>query len=97
MAELRDIVVRPILTEKSSAAQEAVNTYAFEVGLGASKFQIKQAIERLFDVEVFSVRTVRVRGKTKRFGRSIGRRDHVKKAFVALKPGQELNFSGEAA
>ena len=52
---------------------------------------------RMFKVEVDAVRTVNQRGKEKRFGRSIGRRDHVKKAYVALKPGHELNFSGEAA
>jgi large subunit ribosomal protein L23 len=51
----------------------------------------------MFKVEVDSVSTVNQKGKTKRFGRSMGRRDHIKKAFVALKPGQELNFSGEAA
>ena len=51
----------------------------------------------MFKVEVESVQTVNQKGKTKRFGRSIGRRDHVKKAYVSLKPGQELNFSGEAA
>jgi large subunit ribosomal protein L23 len=96
MAELRDIVVRPILTEKSSAAQEATNTYAFEVGLGASKFQIKQAIERLFDVEVSSVRTVRVRGKTKRFGRYHGKRSNWKKAYVQLAEGNTIDLRDES-
>ena len=51
----------------------------------------------MFKVEVDSVRTVTQKGKAKRFGRTIGRRDHVKKAYVALKQGQEINFSGEAA
>jgi len=51
----------------------------------------------MFKVEVESVQTVNQKGKVKRFGRSMGRRDHVKKAYVSLKPGQELNFSGEAA
>jgi large subunit ribosomal protein L23 len=51
----------------------------------------------MFKVEVQSVSTLNQKGKTKRFGRTIGRRDHVKKAYVALKAGQELNFSGEAA
>ena len=51
----------------------------------------------LFKVEVASVSTLLQKGKVKKFGRSIGRRDHVKKAYVSLKPGQELNFSGEAA
>ena len=51
----------------------------------------------MFKVEVASVTTTVQKGKVKRFGRTIGRRDHVKKAYVALKPGQELNFSGESA
>jgi large subunit ribosomal protein L23 len=93
MAELRDIVVRPILTEKTSTAQEFHNTYAFEVGIGASKYQIKQAIERLFDVEVSSVRTVRVRGKMKRFGRYYGKRSNWKKAYVKLVDGNTIDFA----
>jgi len=93
MAELRDIVVRPILTEKTSRVQEFQNTYAFEVGIGASKHQIKQAIERLFDVEVSSVRTVRVRGKMKRFGRYYGKRSNWKKAYVKLVDGATIDFA----
>ena len=57
----------------------------------------KAAVELMFKVEVASVQTANQKGKVKRFGGRVGRRDHVKKAFVALKPGQELNFSGEAA
>ncbi len=93
MAELRDIVVRPLLTEKTSLAQEQENTYAFEVGLAASKYQIKQAIERLFGVEVSSVRTVRVRGKMKRFGRYHGKRSNWKKAYVKLADGNTIDFA----
>ena len=63
----------------------------------ATKPELKAAVELLFKVEVASVSTVVQKGKVKRFGRSIGRRDHVKKAYVSLKEGQELNFSGEAA
>jgi len=54
-------------------------------------------VELMFKVEVASVSTVNQKGKAKRFGKTVGRRDHIKKAYVALKPGQELNFSGEAA
>ncbi len=92
MAELRDIVVRPILTEKTSQAQEFESTYAFEVGLAASKLQIKRAIESLFDVEVERVRTVRVRGKVKRFGRHFGKRSNWKKAYVKLAEGDSIDF-----
>ena len=63
----------------------------------ASKPEIKAAVELMFKVEVASVATVNQKGKAKRFGKTVGRRDHIKKAYVALKPGQELNFSGEAA
>ena len=63
----------------------------------ATKPEIKAAVELMFKVEVESVQTVNQKGKTKRFGRSTGRRDHVKKAYVSLKEGQQLNFSGEAA
>ena len=70
---------------------------AFGILQDATKPEIKAAVELMFKVEVKSVSTVTQKGKVKRFGRSIGRRDHVKKAYVSLKPGQELNFSGEAA
>ena len=69
----------------------------FKVLRDASKPEIKAAVELMFKVEVASVQTVNQKGKVKRFGRSMGRRDNVKKAYVCLKPGQELNFSGEAA
>jgi large subunit ribosomal protein L23 len=68
----------------------------FKVLRDATKPEIKAAVESLFKVEVESVRTVVQKGKTKRFGKSTGRRDHVKKAFVALKAGQELNIGGGA-
>jgi large subunit ribosomal protein L23 len=63
----------------------------------ATKPEIKAAVELMFKVDVVSVQTINQKGKVKRFGRSIGRRDHIKKAYVSLKAGQELNFSGEAA
>jgi len=66
----------------------------FKVLRDATKPEIKLAVELLFKVEVESVSTVVQKGKVKKFGRSIGRRDHVKKAYVSLKAGQELNFSG---
>ena len=69
----------------------------FKVLRDATKPEIKAAVELLFKVEVMSVQTAVQKGKVKRFGKSIGRRDHVKKAYVSLKAGHELNFSGEAA
>ena len=91
-----DVVLAPHITEKSTMLSES-NAVVFKVANGASKPEIKAAVELMFKVEVASVQTVNQKGKTKRFGGRIGRRDHVKKAYVALKPGQELNFSGEAA
>ena len=94
---LATVLVMPIISEKATRIAEKQNQVLFKVLRDATKPEIKAAVELMFKVEVESVQTVNQKGKTKRFGRSIGRRDHVKKAFVSLKPGQELNFSGEAA
>ena len=94
---LAQVLVEPIVSEKATRVGEKHNQVLFKVLRNATKPEIKAAVELMFKVEVASVSTVNQKGKTKRFGRSVGRRDHVKKAYVALKPGQELNFSGEAA
>ena len=94
---LAQVLVEPIVSEKATRVGEKHNQVLFKVLRNATKPEIKAAVELMFKVEVASVSTVNQKGKTKRFGKSIGRRDHVKKAYVALKPGQELNFSGEAA
>ena len=94
---LMQVLVAPIVSEKATAVAEKNNQVLFKVLRDATKPEIKAAVELMFKVEVKSVSTVTQKGKVKRFGRSIGRRDHVKKAYVSLKPGQELNFSGEAA
>ena len=91
------MLVAPIISEKATRVAEKHNQVLFKVLRDATKPEIKAAVELMFKVEVESVQVVNQQGKTKRFGRSIGRRDHVKKAYVSLKPGQELNFSGEAA
>ena len=92
MAELHDILLRPIVTEKSSRLQADENTYVFEVGETANKHEIKDAVEKVFGVRVTEVRTIRVRGKTKRFGRHVGMRSNWKKAYVKLAEGDSLNF-----
>lgn len=92
MAELHDILVRPLVTEKSSHLMGAQNTYVFEVGLAANKLQIKRAVESLFGVQVADVRTLVVRGKIKRFGRYYGKRSNWKKAYVRLADGDVLSF-----
>jgi large subunit ribosomal protein L23 len=63
----------------------------------STKYEIKAAVELMFKVEVQGVTVVNTKGKSKRFGKSMGRRDNVRKAYVMLKPGQELNLGGEAA
>ncbi|GAB1388111.1 MAG: 50S ribosomal protein L23 [Rubrivivax sp.] len=94
---LATVLVAPIISEKATRAAEKSNQILFKVLRNATKPEIKAAVELMFKVEVESVQTVNQKGKVKRFGRSIGRRDHVKKAYVSLKAGQEINFTGEAA
>jgi large subunit ribosomal protein L23 len=94
---LAQVLVAPIVSEKATSVAEKRNQVLFKVLRNASKPEIKAAVELMFKVDVVSVQTINQKGKVKRFGRSIGRRDHIKKAYVSLKAGQELNFSGEAA
>jgi large subunit ribosomal protein L23 len=93
---LAQVLLAPIVSEKATQVGEKNNQVLFKVMRDATKPEIKAAVELMFKVEVASVSVVNVKGKTKRFGGCVGRRDHVKKAYVALKPGQELQF-GEAA
>jgi large subunit ribosomal protein L23 len=94
---LAQVLLAPIVSEKATMVGEKRNQVLFKVMRDATKPEIKAAVELMFKVEVSDVNIVNIKGKTKRFGGRVGRRDHVKKAYVALKPGQELNFSGEAA
>jgi large subunit ribosomal protein L23 len=94
---LAQVLVSPIVSEKATRVGEKTNQVLFKVLRDATKPEIKAAVELMFKVEVAAVTTVNQKGKAKRFGRTVGRRDHVKKAYVSLKAGQELNFSGEAA
>ena len=95
MSTVYDIIKRPLRTEKTSAG-EASGQYAFEVSLDATKGAIRDAVETLFGVDVTSVNTLRMAGKRKRFGRVFGKRSNWKKAYVTLKPGQEITFSSTA-
>ncbi len=94
---LMQVLVSPIVSEKATAVAEKNNQVLFKVLQDATKPEIKAAVELLFKVEVDKVSVVNIKGKTKRFGKGVGRRDNVRKAYVCLKAGQELNFSGEAA
>ena len=86
----------PHVSEKSTLIADEANQVVFEVAPDATKREIKAAVEQLFEVQVRDVRTVRVNGKRKGFGRIRGRRPDWKKAYVALEAGQELDFIGGA-
>jgi large subunit ribosomal protein L23 len=90
--ELKDTLIRPIITEKSTTALGTDRTYAFEVGLAANKRDVKRAVEQFYSVQVASVRTLVVRGKVKRFGRFFGKRSNWKKAYVTLAEGHSINL-----
>ena len=94
---LMQVLVAPIVSEKATMIAEKSNSVTFKVLQDATKYEIKAAVELMFKVEVKGVSVVNIKGKTKRFGKSTGRRDNVRKAYVTLKPGQELNLGGEAA
>ena len=83
-----DIIIRPVLTEKSYDGM-ADKKYVFEVALSANKTEIKKAVETIFDVKVESVNTMRIEGKMKRQGRTQGRRPERKKAYVKLTEGSK--------
>lgn len=87
-----DVLQKPLLTEKAMAQKENMNAVVFKVHPEATKTQIKEAVEKFFTVKVESVRTLNFDGKTKRFGKNIGRRQDWKKAVVTLKEGEKLEF-----
>jgi large subunit ribosomal protein L23 len=97
MATSYDILRRPRITEKGSRMAEAHPVVVFEVPIGANKIEIKRAVQTVFNVEVDSVRTLIVRGKTRRRGKFIGKRSNWKKAIVSLAAGQSIDFFGGAA
>ena len=92
MSNARDIIVRPLVTEKTIRSQEAGNTVVFEVRKGTNKVQIKQAIEEIFNVKVANVNIVNQKPKTKRMGRYVGKTNHLKKAYVKLKDGYTIDI-----
>lgn len=87
-----DIIIKPIITEKSTLQKEANNTVTFEVARSANRIEVKKAIEKLFNVQVDEVRTICITGKIKRRGRTLGKRRDWKKAIVTLKPGERIEF-----
>ena len=94
---LMQVLIAPIVSEKATLIAEKTNTVTFKVLQDATKYEIKAAVQLMFKVEVKAVAVLNTKGKTKRFGKSVGRRDNVRKAYVTLQPGQELNIGGETA
>ncbi|HCY62049.1 MAG TPA: 50S ribosomal protein L23 [Oxalobacteraceae bacterium] len=93
---LMKVLLAPVISEKATFVAEKSEQVVFLVARDATKPEIKAAVELMFKVEVESVQTANRLGKEKRSGRFMGRRNHTKRAFVCLKPGQEINFSEEA-
>ncbi len=98
---LMQVILAPVISEKSTYVADKHNQVVFRVAQDATKPEIKAAVEFMFStkdkkLEVESVKVVNVRGKEKRFGQTIGRRSHWKKAYVSLKAGQEINFAEQA-
>lgn len=91
MKDLRDIIIKPVLSEKSMNLQSE-NKYTFIVDKKANKTEIKNAIEKIFDVKVEQVNTLIVKGKPKRMGKFVGKTSDRKKAIVALKAGQTIKL-----
>jgi large subunit ribosomal protein L23 len=92
MKSLYSVILKPLISEKSDLQRDDDRVYTFEVHKDANKFDVKTAVERIFNVEVKAVRTSIVRGKVKRVGRHSGKSRNWKKAFVTLKEGQEINL-----
>ncbi len=88
------VLVAPVASEKAIRVADQNRQYVFKVRPDSNKTEIRQAIEQLFNVQVQSVNTLNVAGKTRRFGRGLGRRSDWKKAYVTLKEGQEINYAG---
>lgn len=93
---LFQVILAPVISEKATQIADKNEQVVFRVAPDATKPEIKAAVELLFKVQVDDVKVANVKGKVKRFGRFFGRRANWKKAYVCLKPGQEINFvSGE--
>jgi len=93
LERLANVVLAPVVSEKSTRVADRDRQYVFRVAQDATKPLIKAAIEAMFKTKVESVTVMRVHGKPKRFGRVAGRRRHWKKAYVRLAAGEEINFA----
>jgi large subunit ribosomal protein L23 len=93
---LMKVLLAPVISEKATFVAEKNEQVVFLVMPDATKLEIKAAVEMMFKVQVESVQVANRQGKLKRSGRFNGRRNHTRRAFVCLKPGQEINFTEEA-
>jgi len=93
---LMKVLLAPVISEKATMVAKKNEQVVFLVMPDATKLEIKAAVEMMFKVQVESVQVVNREGKVKRSGRFTGRRNHTRRAFVCLKPGQEINFTEEA-
>jgi len=91
--KLANVLLAPVVSEKSTLAVEDSNRFVFKVQKVATKLEIKKAVELMFDVEVEAVQVLNVKGKIKRFGRTLGKRSDWKKAYVKLKAGHDIDFA----
>jgi large subunit ribosomal protein L23 len=92
MKDPRSIVHKVLITEKGTLLREVRNQYFFEVARDANKIEIKRAIETIFNVKVAGIQTMQQRGKAKRQGRWLGKRNDWKKAIVTLQPDQKIEL-----
>ncbi|MGB5277473.1 MAG: 50S ribosomal protein L23 [Gammaproteobacteria bacterium] len=88
------ILLAPHVSEKGTLMADENNQHVFKVALDASKTEVKQAVEELFKVKVDKIRILNVKGKAKRFGNRLGQRSDVRKAYVTLKPDNDIDFAG---
>jgi len=91
---LMKVLLGPLVSEKSARLTEESQQYVFKVATDATKLQIKHSVEALFGVNVLAVRSVNVKGKTKRFGRAMGHRNDWKKAYIRIQEGQVIDLVG---
>ena len=90
--QIETVLVKPLISEKASVATEKTNRYGFYVALKSNKNQIKEAVEKLYDVKVLNVKTSILPGKVKRVGKGLKKTSKTKKAFVQLEDGQKIEF-----
>lgn len=94
---MHQVLLRPVVSEKSTNAAETNRQVVFEVLENATKAEVREAVEKLFDVSVTAVQVLNVRGKIKRFGKTPGKRNNWKKAYVRLAAGDDIDFLGSGA